>query len=363
MVSDLLVNISLLTSFTFMWHQLFRKKRLTLHSPYKVKIQDGIIGGLLGVLLLHYSIQVNEITILDLRHIPVILLAYYGGYLPALLAAIIISIGRFMIDINFSSVVSLFMMLTMAIGSSFIVYCIKTRAWKKWLMLLLFSQFVYTLALYIVVDQFHEVLDFAFYHIISSFIGGLITFYFVSYIRGYSELYLKYKEGSETDSLTGLYNVRAFDYYYNTMLENAKSDRSSCAICLVDIDHFKKINDTYGHLAGDQVLKQLAKLIKKQMREGDIVSRNGGDEFSILLKNCNLMQAEEIAVRIRKAVEENWFVLANKKRIKITVSIGIAAYQEGKSAATEELYQKADDALYKAKHEGRNSVRTKTDCS
>lgn len=355
MISDLIVNIAILTSFTFMWHQFFRNNHLTYKSPLKIKLLDGLIGGLLGIVLMHYSIQVNEITILDLRHIPVILLAYFGGIIPAVISAAVISVGRFFIDVNFSSFVSLFMMFTIAIGGGIIVRFIKTEGIIKWTILLLYSQFIFSLALYIVVDDYSKVIHIAFYHIVSSLIGGFLTLYFVTYIRRYTMLYNKYKERSQRDPLTGLFNVRSFDYYYDLMLEKANNDQENCAICIIDIDYFKKINDAYGHPAGDEVLKQLAKLLKKLMREGDIVSRVGGEEFSILLDKCNLQQAEEIASRIRKAVEEHSFLLPDKQKINLTVSIGVAAYT-GDSNSAEKLYQKADDALYKAKHEGRNNV-------
>ncbi|QOY33781.1 diguanylate cyclase [Anaerobacillus isosaccharinicus] len=354
MISDLFINITILTSFTFMWHQLFRNNRLTPNSPLKIKLLDGLIGGILGITLMHYSIQVNEITILDLRHIAVILLAYFGGIIPSLIAAAIISVGRFFIDVNFSSFVSLFMMFTMAIGAGLIAKYLKQEGLIKWTVLLIYTQTIFTLALYVVVDNFSLVIDVAIYHILSSIIGGYLTFYFVTYIRRYTQLYLKYKENSQRDPLTELYNVRSFDYFYNLMLDSVKQEGGNCAVCLVDVDHFKKVNDTYGHTAGDQVLRQLAKLLGKLMREGDIVSRNGGEEFSILLEDCNLTQAEEIANRIRKAVEQYHFVLPDKQKIKLTVSIGVAAFNF--ESSDDNLYESADDALYKAKRTGRNNV-------
>lgn len=357
MISDLIVNVSLLTSFTFIWHQLFRNCPLTHSSPLKVKLLDGLIGGVLGLILMHYSIQINEITILDLRHIPLILLAYFGGFIPAIIAAAIISVGRFFIDVNFSSIISLFMMFTMTIGAGFIAKYIKLEAWKKWTLLLFYSQLIYTIALYIVVDHFSQVLSVAIYHIVSSLIGGFFTFYFVLYIRKYTQLYNSYKESSKRDFLTGLYNVRGFDFFYNLMIEKTKKEAGNCAICIIDIDFFKKINDLYGHPAGDEVLRQLARLLKNLMREEDIVSRNGGEEFTVLLENCSLKQAEIIAFRTCETVRKHTFVLPNKKIISLTVSIGVSAYL-GKDADTFGLYQEADAALYKAKQEGRNSVWT-----
>ncbi|MBE4908354.1 diguanylate cyclase [Bacillus luteolus] len=355
MLSDLVINISILMSFTFIWHQLFRHNRLTMNSPLKIKLLDGLIAGLLGIILMHYSIQVNEITILDLRHIPVVLVAFFGGFIPTLVSVIVISIGRFLIAYNFSSVVSLFMMFTIAFGASFISLRLRLTPWVKWLTLLVYSQTIFSLALYIVVDNFNEVLDFALYHVISTMVGGTLIYHFVNYIRLNSELYLKYKESSQRDSLTGLFNVRSFDYYYNSILTKTMEMKGDCSICIIDVDHFKQINDTYGHLAGDQVLKQLANLLKSLTREGDVLSRNGGEEFSIILPHCNHEKAKEIAERIRRKVEEEPFYLSGNKQINLTVSVGIAAYyHELEKPYT--LFQEADDALYHAKRNGRNIV-------
>lgn len=369
MISDLIVNISLLMSFTFIWHQLFRKVPLTFSSPLHIKILNGIIAGFLGVILMFYSIQVNEITILDLRHIPVILAAYYGGFIPTIISVIVITIGRFFIAVNFSSIVALFMMLTIAVGSSFISHFWKATPLKKWSLLLFYSQSIFLLAFYIVVNHFEQVLDIAIYHFISTIVGGYLTFYFDDYIRRNNERYYQYKEYSLLDSLTGLYNVRSFDYFYNEMLHEMVRDKQSCSICLIDIDYFKKINDTYGHAAGDEVLKQLAKLLKNLSRPIDKISRNGGEEFSILLPNCTVEQARNIAVRLCKAVQTYPFILPDQSKINITVSIGVAGIncdlREDVELSTElakPLYQEADKALYKAKQNGRNIVCTTSDC-
>ncbi|WP_064093958.1 diguanylate cyclase [Rossellomorea aquimaris] len=361
MISDLIVNISLLMSFTFLWHQLFRKNRLTMNSPIWIKSVDGVLAGLLGIVLMHYSITVNELTILDLRHIPVILVAYYGGFLPTIVSAIVITIGRFFIAVNFSSYVALFMMLMISIGAGFIVRFIRISPWKKWTILLVYSQMIFSIALYIVVDDYSLVLDFAVFHIISTLIGGYLTFYFVNYIRKTSERYYKYKENSQRDSLTGLYNVRSFDRYYNDMISVARTEKETCAICLIDVDHFKQINDTHGHSAGDEVLKQLAKVLTGLTRSGDTLSRNGGEEFSLLLPDCSVEQAKEIATRVREAVYHHSFVLPDKKKIQLTVSIGVSVYNGGKEKH-DSMFQQADDALYRAKRNGRNIVCTSGEC-
>ncbi|MGR3763278.1 diguanylate cyclase [Rossellomorea sp. NS-SX7] len=362
MISDLVINISLLMSFTFVWHQLFRKKRLTVTSPVHIKVLDGILAGFLGIILMHYSIGVNDMTILDLRHIPVILVAFYGGFLPTIISAVVIIAGRFFIAVNFSSYVALFMMLAIAIGSGLIVRYMKGSPWKRWTVLLLYSQLIFSIALYIVVDKYAEVLDFALFHILSTLIGGYLTLYFVDYIRKTSERYYQYKENAQRDALTGLYNVRSFDSHYNRMIKEAIEEKETCAICLIDVDHFKQINDTYGHTAGDEVLKQLAELLSRLTRAGDILSRNGGEEFSLLLPKCTVEQAKEIAGRVREAVYEHRFLLPDQTKLQLSVSVGVSAFNPV-SEDHDSLFQEADEALYKAKQNGRNIVCTSWECS
>jgi diguanylate cyclase len=362
MISDLVVNISLLMSFTFVWHQLFRKNRLTMSSPSYIKVVDGILAGLLGVILMHYSIGVNNITILDLRHIPVILVAFYGGFLPAIISALVIITGRFLIDVNFSSYVALYMMLAIAVGAGVIVRYMKSGPWKRWTALLLYSQLIFSAALYIVVDDYGSVLDFALFHILSTLLGGYLTLYFVDYIRKTSERYYRYKENAQRDPLTGLYNVRSFDSHYNRIVKEAIEGKETCAICLIDVDHFKQINDTYGHQAGDEVLKQLAELLGRLTRTGDILSRNGGEEFSLLLPKCTVEDAKEIAGRVREAVFKQGFLLLDQTKLQLSVSIGVSAFNPV-AEKEESLFQDADEALYKAKQNGRNIVCTSWECS
>lgn len=354
MISEFIINVSILMAFTFIWHEVFRHQRLTFLSPIGIKLADGFIAGILGIILMHYSISVNEITILDLRHIPVILVAFYGGVIPSIIAAIVISIGRFLIAINLSSFTSLFMMLLIAIGVGLISIKFNASAWKKWTILTLYSQFIFSIALYYVVEDFYSVLDYAFFHFIISIGGGFITFYFVRYIRRNSEMYLKYKQESFIDHLTGISNVRGFDQTFNKVVGNAQVNQDIVSICLIDVDHFKEVNDTFGHQSGDEILKKIAYLLKQYSPEHAYVSRNGGEEFSIVLDKTSLKEVVEVAENIRKRIETHSFSLPKKESHSITVSIGIAS-NNFEIYDPNELIAIADDALYKAKHSGRNT--------
>lgn len=154
------------------------------------------------------------------------------------------------------------------------------------------------------------------------------------------------------DSLTGVYNRRAFDQLIEHIHEKFKNTTNYYALLLIDVDHFKIINDTFGHPSGDRVLKAISSLIRRELRAEDIVARLGGDEFAILLPKSNGESAAKIAERLLKKVRQ----LRNddKTPLNLTLSIGISADQ-GSRMKTSEVYRQADVALYKAKQKGRDT--------
>lgn len=159
---------------------------------------------------------------------------------------------------------------------------------------------------------------------------------------------------SITDSLTNLYNRRYFFEVSENILAIALREKKVLSLLMIDIDHFKKINDTYGHHAGDFILIEFARDIEKIMRESDIFARVGGEEFTVLLSDTSSDGARVIAEKIRKATENKRFMYKNIS-IDITVSIGISGLSL-EIGSMEELYKEADNQLYKAKESGRNRV-------
>jgi diguanylate cyclase len=157
------------------------------------------------------------------------------------------------------------------------------------------------------------------------------------------------------DGLTGLNNFRQFDEIFNNLVNDLSTRIQNLSLLYIDIDYFKKINDTYGHYEGDFVLKELGIILKNYTRSYDTVSRNGGEEFTVLLPDCNLNRAIEIAERIRKSVEENEFTLTSGEVTKLTISIGVSSYRDTTNDPFL-LIEDADKALYRAKKSGRNKV-------
>ncbi len=157
------------------------------------------------------------------------------------------------------------------------------------------------------------------------------------------------------DSLTGLVNRREFEQRLQRLLETAKAKPVEHALCYLDLDQFKIINDTYGHIAGDELLRQISEVIGKRIRRRDTLARLGGDEFGILLEYCSLERAQQLANTIRKAVEDFRFVWENKS-FNIGVSIGLVPITMASINITTVL-KAADTACYAAKDKGRNCIR------
>lgn len=167
--------------------------------------------------------------------------------------------------------------------------------------------------------------------------------------------YDKLQEEANTDGLTSCYNKKYFNNKLDLEVKKSKITADPLSLIIFDLDHFKSLNDNYGHDAGDYVLKELAALLRDNgIRKGDTFARYGGEEFVVLLPKTNLKQAFEIAERLRKLVETHEFIY-DSKRLPVTASIGVADYREGIDTGTD-LFKRADSAVYKSKEGGRNQV-------
>jgi len=167
-------------------------------------------------------------------------------------------------------------------------------------------------------------------------------------------LYDETRHLSITDGLTKLYNSRYFKEMFEMEFERAKRFKKNLSMILLDIDHFKSINDTYGHLQGDSVLKEIGYILKQSVRKVDFVARYGGEEFTVLAIDTDIDNTCILAEKIRKQIEFHRFK-AEKNPLKVTVSLGVASISEDVSNYLD-LIKRADDSLYKAKEGGRNRV-------
>ena len=170
------------------------------------------------------------------------------------------------------------------------------------------------------------------------------------------ELSQRLEEASYKDPLTEIYNRRGIHKEIECLCQEYKKEKNNFSLMLCDIDYFKSINDTYGHQAGDEVLKKVVVEIKHLLRKNDIVGRWGGEEFLILLPYTALNDAYKVAENIRKTIENISFSYKNYS-IVLTLSIGIAENKE--DTPIDEVIKKADENMYKAKEEGRNTTLPK----
>ena len=173
-----------------------------------------------------------------------------------------------------------------------------------------------------------------------------------------ANVYAEILKHATLDALTGFNNRRQLEERIKQEVSSAKRQKRNLCAIMTDIDFFKSVNDSYGHAAGDLVLKTVSQVIKQQLRDYDIAGRYGGEEFSIILPYTKLPEARMVAERLRKAVENTKIDISkvnsdvSDKDISVTISLGITEYGDGDDEKT--ILQKADKALYKAKESGRN---------
>lgn len=352
-IKDFFVNLAILISLIFLYTQLTKSSPLNKTSPLTKKLIVGVIGGVLSNILMQFSIHIG-ITLVDLRHIPIILLSYYGGAIPAFISMVLVIIGRFAIGINTSSYAAVMLIILVTAAA---IYLSNRNISKniKIFLTLSFSNIIFSVMISFLLEDIKLLFMLIPSYWIITYFSGFVAFYMVKYLRTSQALFNRYKLESLTDSLTGLNNVRKFDEIFNSVLKSAESKQEMVSLLYIDIDFFKKVNDTYGHKEGDIVLKELGTILKNSTRSFDIVSRNGGEEFTVILLDCSMKRSFEISERIRKNVENHLFILSTGESIKITVSIGLASFNETTKVVTS-LIEDADKALYQAKSTGRNKV-------
>jgi len=318
------------------------------------KLLLGFACGLAGIVLMTFTVHVSETTILDARHIAIVLAASQGGLIASALCGVIVALFRlvffgvsptaliaasnvvlyavicgYVSKLRWSRLRAYATMSAVAVGCTLVVLGLvlpPELLWHTWLMYVVFSVG-----------------------------GGVLVYLLLENVIVSDTLFQRFKQQSTTDFLTGLNNVRRFDKALGECLRAAAQRGERLSLLLLDIDYFKSINDTYGHQAGDAVLREFSELLTRTCRSVDVVSRNGGEEFSVLLPDCGIERAVEVAERIRAAVAAHPFPLGRGEPLRTTLSIGAAAFPETASRA-DELVRKADDGLYQAKRAGRNRV-------
>lgn len=353
MLQGLFNNFTLLTTFIFFGHIIRSKVLSRWESSIYTRLLLGTVFGLLGVLLMYYSFPLSSYAITDFRQLPILLSVSLGGGTAGIVTTVIIGLYRliFLQGLASHSILG-------AVGAPLTLLCAlfllrqrKTITFKRWLLALVLSALSTGVLLRIMLER-GSWLIIALYMLLFM-IAGIFMYLMMNHLRKTEDSIQMMQEAANRDFLTSLFNSRAFEVIMEQKMAAANLDRIPFTLLIVDIDYFKQVNDTYGHLAGDAVLRQFADLLRETFRPGDQISRKGGEEFFILVDCCSADQITAIAERLRSNVEQHRFILDDGVELQLTISAGSATYPD---IAGEELVARADQALYQAKEAGRNRV-------
>lgn len=354
MISGLFINSCILITALFVTSQLFQFTKFRPEANIKSRMLLGALGGGLGIILMNYSIPIENQVVFDFRHIAQMIVAVYGGFASVIVSSVIMAVYRVLyLGISTQAVISAGTILVIGLGCGLIKRFPCTKL-KKWIVMSLYSAIVITLLMLFSVENSRLLLGVLTELWIGALIIGTIVYSTMEYLTDFRHMVDRLKQESTIDFLTGLSNTRTFDSLFNRAMEEAEQSTASIGLLIVDIDFFKKINDTYGHASGDIVLHDLAQLLQKSCRASDQVARIGGEEFAVLIRYTPLKELQEIAERIRMQVENTVFHLPSKD-IRLTVSLGAAMYPDTVATAAG-LKEAADNKLYEAKRTGRNKV-------
>ncbi|MGG1675990.1 diguanylate cyclase domain-containing protein [Neobacillus sp. NRS-1170] len=380
MLKDFVTNTAFLIAAFSLMGQIFKDRPLTFSAPLSTKLYWGLSFGFLGNILMVFSIHISTNIIADLRHIAIVIAAIFGGFIPALLASLLIAIGRIVFfGFNQAALLPSFGALLTGIVCGVISkfrYHPSAKAFVMNLMGLLIISFIFFLRIH----DLNVLKNVLLVHYTFSLIGGFIAYHFLEFVaksnQAQRELYVgviklresekKLHEANELlnrlsfmDGLTGIANRRYFDQTLETVWFNSISTNSPISLLMFDIDYFKKYNDTYGHLSGDFCLQAIAQAIQDLFPSDSSYTfcRYGGEEFVLILPAAVETEGRRIAQHIQDTVQSLKIPHTSSEIANIvTLSIGIATMIPDPSSKPHLLIQKADTALYLSKTKGRNTV-------
>lgn len=356
MLKEWFVNFTILISFVSIYNHIHLLIENKIKKQLEKKIIEGIMGGILCSFLLVFSIKVSTNIYLDLRYLSIIYIINYIGSIAACISCSITILSIFFLY-GFNSI-SVFNSIGLALITVFGVLIIRNNKRRKDnLAILIIQGLIIATILFKIVDpsNFQNNIIIIIEYWILTLLVAVIAYALMEYLVASNNAIRILKEEASRDYLTGLYNVRTFNRIYITLVEEYKNTNRSISYMILDIDYFKSINDNYGHNSGDEVLIKFCEILKSVSKGKYILSRMGGEEFSIILPDYNKDECIQVAEEIRSEVEKYRFYLPTGDNIKVTVSIGIASYPEDDKCIGK-LIARADSALYKAKRNGRNMV-------
>ncbi|NMD69960.1 diguanylate cyclase [Bacillus sp. DNRA2] len=356
MIIALFIHGCIVIALFFLMGTFFRHIHIENKTGHKLVL--GFLLGIIGSLLIRFNIPIAQYIILDLRHVPIIISAVFGGTIPTFITAFIIAFSRIIFfPISYSTYASVITLIIITIFSG-VVTKRRYTEFQKVIVMIAFSTIANGIMFWFVLQHFgygHLYLQkIIFFYIPMSLLGGFLAFYLFNYITITNHSYQMLKQQAEIDYLTGLRNVRQFHHLLERLLAKASETEAKLGLLFIDIDHFKKINDTYGHPAGDEVLRGFSRILINSNPFNHTVFRNGGEEFSIIVPTANEAQLISLAESIRTKIECHIFHLPSGEKIHITASIGMVLNSNINNIT--DLIYCADQALYHAKNSGRNRV-------
>lgn len=350
MFLDMMVLLSMLVAFLYLYFQIKWKMEPLLQNRFYEMVFGGVMGGFISILLNYYAVNTPHDGYFSLSMVALIIILMFSSPQAFLLSA-----SMFFVWVVFSpwaiSTVPPIVLLTV-MTSVFIAYRTLRKLSDRVLGLALVF-IVVTLYYFTLLTNTGSILismETAFYYFLLASISVTVSVSLIDYMTRAHRLFKQYEEEASVDGLTGLFNRRTFD---NKL--SALDPGKSASLMILDIDFFKSFNDRYGHPEGDKMLKAVSRKMQSVVDGSGILSRNGGEEFAIILKEQTREEASEIAENLRIAIENSRYIMSSGEFVGVTVSIGLASYPEQVDRIGK-LYKTADEHLYIAKKLGRNQV-------
>ncbi|EHM46768.1 MULTISPECIES: GGDEF domain-containing protein [Hafnia] len=322
---------------------LSKQNALSATSSLSRRILFGLVAGLISLYLTRSKMYFTSEVYYSFEIVPMLLVTFFGGGIAGITAWFVnfATTGGFVLDNLLLAVMLIPLLLA--------------RVWKR----NTFRTYLKTIILItlyrivVVLPFLHtqgNVIDILVYQAVS-FLCLLVCYQTLSIKRRSVDAFFKVRAESLRDAMTKVHNRQSLEL----QLQALSKSRTPCCLVMIDIDNFKLVNDTYGHLAGDQVLVEVAELMNLITRSSDFIARFGGEEFAIIIHHDDLNRAFQICERIRLSISNRKFFLSHGPKIHVTASFGISLY-DGKTSTVEETLNRADNALYQAKHSGKNKV-------
>ncbi|MFS7382039.1 GGDEF domain-containing protein [Rahnella inusitata] len=337
--ADICVTYATLSIIFFV---LSRSEPFTFKGAHWKRIVFGVVAGFTALYLRNNRLVLVDDLSFSFEMLPMILVTFFGGWLSGLCSFVVAFLFSGMFTLN-----NLFIAIILCTLFTFRVW---QRRKHRELYITIILVGIFRLAL---VSGIHGIdvpwSELLFYQVIAA--GCMILCY---HALNYKEMYMSkvftIRVKAATDELTQINNRASIDYW----LAQRQIQREACGLILLDIDNFKHVNDTLGHLAGDRVLIEVGRLLRHLTRNDDFAGRYGGEEFLVMTSNYDPDTLLAIAERIRKEVEDCLIILEDGRELKVTVSLGVSLYLPG--MIIRKSLKLADLSLYEAKRQGKNRV-------